>query len=63
MRQEEKPAAHDLLEREAVECLGTENVETIYLSVAISLKRIADLLDGTTTGICVTETLLGGRRS
>lgn len=31
-------------------------------SIAESLKRIADLLDGTTAGICVTETLLGGRR-
>ena len=29
-------------------------------SIAISLKRIADVLDGTSAGICVTETLLGG---
>lgn len=32
------------------------------LSIAISLKRIADVLDGTAAGLCVTETLLGGRR-
>lgn len=31
-------------------------------SIAISLKRIADVLAGTAAGLCVTETLLGGRR-
>lgn len=29
----------------------------VGLSIAISLKRIADLLDGTTVGICATETI------
>lgn len=32
-------------------------------SIAISLKRIADTLGGTAAGLCVTETLLGGRRA
>lgn len=32
-------------------------------SIAISLKRIADTLDGTVAGICVTETIFGGRKS
>lgn len=27
------------------------------VSIAISLKRIADVLDGTAVGICVTETI------
>lgn len=39
-----------------------ERDSTALTSIAESLKRIADLLDGTTAGICVTETLLGGRR-
>lgn len=37
--------------------------EAIQLSIAISLKRIADTLDGTAAGICVTETTCGGPRS
>ena len=36
-----------------------DNSAALY-SIAISLKRIADVLDGTSAGICVTETLLGG---
>lgn len=40
-------------------------VEVLHLDLflkqrqTIALERIADLLDGTTSGICVTETLLG----
>jgi hypothetical protein len=30
-------------------------------SIAISLKRIADTMDGSATGICITETLIGGQ--
>lgn len=33
--------------------------DLIFLSQAQSLKRIADLLDGTTTGVCATQTVLG----
>lgn len=32
-------------------------------SIAVSLKRIADTLDGTAAGVCVTETIFGGNRS
>lgn len=56
-------ADHEMLERVAVECLGDGNPTTIQLSIAISLKRIADVLDGTAAGLCVSETLLGGRRA
>lgn len=31
----------------------------IGYSIAISLKRIADVLDGTATGQCVSETMFG----
>lgn len=31
-------------------------------SMADSLKRIADMLDGTAAGICVSQTIFGGRR-
>jgi hypothetical protein len=31
--------------------------EVAMLSIAISLKRIADVLDGTTLGLCATETI------
>lgn len=41
---------------------GDTDAEHIQHSIAISLKRIADVLDGTAAGLCVTETLLGGRR-
>jgi hypothetical protein len=41
----ESPAAHDLLERAAVECLGTATDATFGLSAAISLRRIADSLE------------------
>lgn len=34
-----------------------------HLSIAISLKRIADTLDGTASGICVSQTIFGGRGS
>jgi hypothetical protein len=30
-------------------------------SIAVSLKRIADTLDGTTAGICVSQTIFAGR--
>lgn len=40
-----------------------ETVEVASISIAISLKRIADTLDGTAAGICVTETTCGGRRA
>lgn len=33
------------------------------ISIAISLKRIADLLDGTTVGICASQTVLGRQAS
>lgn len=40
-----------------------EDVSAIMLcSIAVSLKRIADTLDGTTAGVCVTDTIFGGRR-
>lgn len=32
------------------------------ISIAISLKRIADTLDGTAAGICVTQTIFAGKR-
>lgn len=37
------------------------NIENAMIgySIAISLKRIADVLDGTSTGMCVTETIFG----
>lgn len=31
----------------------------LQLSIAISLKRIADTMDGTAAGLCVTETIFG----
>lgn len=31
----------------------------LQLSIAVSLKRIADTLDGTAAGVCVTETIFG----
>lgn len=34
----------------------------IQLSIAISLKRIADTMDGTAAGLCVTETIFGRAR-
>ncbi len=34
----------------------------VQMSIAISLKRIADLLDGSTLGICVTETIFNTRQ-
>lgn len=37
--------------------------EAALTSIAVSLKRIADTIDGTAGGLCVTETLLGGRRN
>lgn len=40
-------AAHDMIEPLAVECLGTEGEKTVQLSMAISLKRIADALTTT----------------
>lgn len=36
--------AKDLLEAAAVECLGDDSPTTIQLSIAISLKRIADAM-------------------
>lgn len=33
--------------------------EIAQASIAISLKRIADLLDGTAANLCVTETIFG----
>lgn len=36
---------------------GPPDEGDLQASIAISLKRIADLLDGTTLGICVTETI------
>jgi hypothetical protein len=38
-------------------------METLALSQAISLKRIADTMDGTASGLCITETLIGGARN
>jgi hypothetical protein len=35
--------------------------QTIQLSIAISLKRIADALDGTAAGVDISESLCGGR--
>lgn len=35
----------------------TAELSAVGLSIAISLKRIADILDGTTVGICATETI------
>lgn len=37
--------------------------ERVMLSIAISLKRIADTMDGTASGLCITETLIGGAKS
>lgn len=43
---------------------GTTSLsEASVLSIAVSLKRMADTIDGTSSGLCVTETLLGGQRS
>lgn len=36
--------------------------EAALISLAISMKRIADTMDGTASGLCITETLIGGRR-
>lgn len=41
---------------------GDTDADHVQCSIAISLKRIADTIDGTAAGLCVTETLLGGRR-
>jgi hypothetical protein len=35
--------------------------EAALISLAISMKRIADTMDGTATGICISETLIGGQ--
>lgn len=47
------------LEPEARDCQSVQ--EAALLSLAVSMKRIADTMDGSATGICITETLIGGR--
>lgn len=47
---------------EFVAVSGADTSQIALMSIAVSLKRIADTLDGTAAGICVTETLLGGAR-
>lgn len=40
--------------------MAMQSAESCSLrSIAISLKRIADTLDGTAAGICVTQTIFG----
>ena len=53
------PIPNGLIEDVAAEALRKPvRVETaIGLSIAISLKRIADMLDGTSMGICCTQTI------
>jgi hypothetical protein len=36
--------------------------EAALVSIAISLKRLADTHDGTAAGLCVTETVFGARQ-
>ncbi len=38
---------------------GNEPIQAALESIAISLKRIADTMDGTSAGLCVTETIFG----
>ena len=57
----------DQIEQAALKALDSMNrhltvMETLALSQAISLKRIADTMDGTASGLCATETLIGGQR-
>ena len=40
---------------------GMVDAYRLQLSIAISLKRIADTLDGSAAGVCVTETIFGRR--
>lgn len=53
---------HDLLETGVGECAVLNTEANIQLSIAISLKRIADVLDGTSVGLRVTETIFGRNR-
>lgn len=58
-----EPAAIAAVEG-SLETMGAEAAAALAnLSTAISLKRIADTIDGTAAGLCVTENLLGGRRN
>lgn len=38
-----------------------KNSDLIQLSIAISLKRIADCMDGTTAGVDISESMSQGR--
>jgi hypothetical protein len=54
------PHWSELLEPVAI--TGPDGPQAAALvSIAVSLKRIADTMDGTATGICITETLIGGQ--
>lgn len=48
---------------EPVAALAGEHVSSIgeaaLVSIAVSLKRLADTHDGTASGLCVTETVFG----
>lgn len=41
----------------------TSRHDAALLSIAVSLKRIADTMDGTASGVCVTNTIFGRRRA
>lgn len=58
---EVEQACHPLDMKLEAECRNMRGDAAATYSAAISLKRIADTIDGTAAGLCVTETLLGGR--
>jgi hypothetical protein len=37
--------------------------DAALISIAVSLKRIADTMDGTASGVCVNDTIFGRRRA
>jgi hypothetical protein len=56
---------HIALAQDILAALPTDAVQPVgdLASIADSLKRIADTLDGTAAGICINETIFAGRQS
>jgi hypothetical protein len=56
----EQSRLHKALEPEAETAVDPHHAA--LASIAVSLKQIADVLDGTAVGLCVTETIFGRNR-